>query len=611
MRTVRFQPSRTRPARTRPARNDLLIVAGLSVALLAWFLWPFLAHGERFPLGPDAPVYLWWTRIAGEEGLTAVGHRAGVPALSLVLQGTLGRSVVEVTAALEVALGVTVGLAVAALLRGRTTRAGWILAGALAGTFAVHLAAGYLANMANAAAFLAAAVALAEGTRRSPWVAAGALAAAGLAHPHFFFLGAAVLLLAAALAWRADRPEALRVGGAVLGGGALLGAGLLALLAGPRPPEVDTSRDAFLRRAGLGGELRSAYLDRLVLRWTRYVQWASLPLAALGLSPARGFLGRLLHAWMLALLAGVAGAVLTGWFPPDRFVTFGFAVPILAALGLVRLVRWFGDRRALGIAVSSALTLAMLAGAFIAWNRQEPFLSEEEVGAATAANAHAARIDPVDRGPLVFLVNERDETVTFLATRAGNVIRAAMPPDRIRDVVIVVTPLEESVSAERDALERLTARDRQRAEDRSGPASATFVLRPFDRVDEAGSGIVIEGASPEGATGAVEPLLPASPNAIAVTSVLVLAFTWLAGYGWARVAVADATTAAAAAPAFGIGALVLFAVALERTGLAIEALAGAWVGSAIAGGGGYLAWQVLERRARTRSADEVPQHQDE
>jgi hypothetical protein len=609
MRTVPFQRSRIRPARTRPARNDLLIVAGLSIALLAWFLWPFIAHGERFPLGPDTPVYLWWTRLAGEEGLSAVGHRAGVPALSLVLQGTLGRSVIEVTAALEVALGATVGLAVAALLRGRTTRAGWILAGALAGTFAVHLAAGYLANLANAAAFLAAAVALAEGTRRSPWIAAGALAAAGLAHPLFFFLGAAVLLLAAALAWRADRAEALRVGGAVLGGGALLGAGLLSLLSGPRPPEVDTSRDAFLRRAGLGGELRSAYLDRLVQRWARYVQWASLPLAALGLSSARGFVGRLLRAWIVALIAGVVAAVITGWFPPDRFVTFGFAVPILAALGLVRLVGWFGDRRALGIVVAGALTLAMLAGAFIAWNRQEPFLSEEEVDAATAANALGAA---TGRGPLVFLVNEQDETVTFLATRAGNVIRAAMPPDRIRDVVIVVPPLHDANRGpERRALERLTAQDLQRAHLQAEGQPATFVLRPFDRIDEASAGIVIEGASSEGATGAVEPLLPASPNGIAVTSVLVLAFTWLAGFGWARVAVADATSAAAAAPAFGVGALVLLAVALERIGLPIGSAAGAWVVSAIAGGFGYLTWLVLEWRSRPRAAEQVPQHEHE
>jgi hypothetical protein len=303
-------------------------------------------------------------------------------------------------------------------------------------------------------------------------------------------------------------------------------------------------------------------------------------------------------------------AILTGWFPPDRFVTFGFAVPILAALGLVRLVRWFGDRRALGIAVAGALTLAMLAGAFIAWDRQEPFLSVEEVRATTAANALGVAQSRGDPAPLVFLVNERDETVTFLATRAGNVIRAAMPPDRIRDVVIVVPPLDGDTSPERDALERLTANDGRQAERRSGPV-ATFVLRPFDRVDEADSGIVIEGASSEGAIGAVEPLLPASPNAIAVTSVLVLAFTWLAGYGWARVAVADATNAAGAAPAFGVSALVLFAVALERVGVAIGTPPGAWIVSAIAGGSGYVAWLVLERRTRPRPAEEVSQQEDE
>lgn len=595
-----------RTDRIAHARSDLLLVAGLSIALLAWFLWPFLAHGERFPLGPDAPVYLWWTRLAGAEGLSTVGHRAGVPALSLVLQGTLGRSVVEVTAALEVALGATVGLAVAGLLRGRTTRAGWILAGLFAGTFAVHLATGYLANLANAAAFLAAAVALAEGTRRNAWLAAAALAAAGLAHPLFFVLGAAILLFAAALAWRADRAEAIRIGGAVLGGGVLLGAGLLALLVGPRPPEVDTSRDAFLRRAGLGGELRSAYFDRLIHRWTRYVQWASLPLAALGISQAPGFVGRLLRAWIAALLAGVAVAIVTGWFPPDRFVTFGFAVPILAALGIVRLVRWFGGRRALGFAVAGALTLAMLAGAFIAWDRQEPFLSEAEVAAATAA---ANELTPGDHGPLVFLVNERDDTVTFLATRAGNVIRAAMPPDRIRDVVIVVPPLDGVASAERDALERLTARDLRLVEERSGPAFATFVLPPFDRVDDPDVGIVIEDASSRSVTSAVDPLLPASPGGIVVTSALALAFTWFAGYGWARVALADATNAAAVAPALGVAVLVLVAVALERVGLPIEGSAGAWVVSAIAGGGGYAVWLFLERRARARSAHEIPQQQ--
>ncbi|MGH7359687.1 MAG: hypothetical protein ACREJR_12815, partial [Candidatus Rokuibacteriota bacterium] len=71
-------------------RIDRRLLAALAVGLLAWLLWPFVAHGLRFPLGPDAPVYLWWTRLAGEEGLSAVGARPGAPALALVVEGALG-----------------------------------------------------------------------------------------------------------------------------------------------------------------------------------------------------------------------------------------------------------------------------------------------------------------------------------------------------------------------------------------------------------------------------------------------------------------------------------------------------------------------------------------
>ncbi|MFM8945008.1 MAG: TldD/PmbA family protein, partial [Actinomycetota bacterium] len=43
-------------------------------------------HGWHTPVGPDAPVYLWWARIAGVEGLSAVGERVGEPALALALE---------------------------------------------------------------------------------------------------------------------------------------------------------------------------------------------------------------------------------------------------------------------------------------------------------------------------------------------------------------------------------------------------------------------------------------------------------------------------------------------------------------------------------------------
>ena len=583
--------------------------------MLLWFLWPFLARGHGFPVGPDIPVYLWWTRLAGAEGLSAVGHRPGVPGLSLALAGTLGRSVVETLAALEVLLGAGLGLAAAALLRGWTSRAGWLLGGALAGAFATHLATGYLANLMLAVAFLAAVRALAEGTSRGTAGAAGLLAAGGLAHPLFFLLGAAILGLTAMSALRAEgepaaRGEAARIGAAVAGAGVVTGLGLAAMLVGQDPLAVDTSRDGFLRRAGLDAVLRSAYLDRLVQRWTRYVQWASLPLAALGFFSTRGFLRRLLLAWSVTLVAGVALAVAIGWAPADRFITFGFVVPILAALGLVRLWHALEPRRPLALAVTGALTLAMLAGAFFSWNRQEPFLSELEVERLATANRAVAAIE--SGTALVLWVNDDEGPGTFLATRAGNLFRSSLPPDRIRDVVVFVPPSGPGSVTERVALSRLTRRDVALAVARTGGRRIDLLVAPFDRIDlgtaqrerrwtRVDTGVFVRptlGLAPE----PVDPLAPSSPLAIALSSLLAFALVGAVGYGWSRVALEDRLDAAALAPAFGAAALTLAAILLDRLGVPLDGTGGPVVASALAGGSGHALWLVRQRRARARRA---------
>ncbi|HEX6330174.1 MAG TPA: hypothetical protein VF129_02635 [Actinomycetota bacterium] len=573
----------------------------MATGLLAWFLWPFVANGLRFPVGPDAPVYLWWTRIAGEEGLAAVAPRPGAPALTLVLQGAFGRTVVESVAALEITLGVAVGLASASLLRGRD-RGTWLLAGALAGTFAVHLAAGYVANLLQAAVFLAAAVVLAVGSGRGAIFAAAAVAAGVLVHPPFAALGSGILLLAAVMAWRRDRPSAVREGLAVLAGSALGATALLAMPTDPPRPRGATSRDAFLRRAGLDDELRGSYADRFFRRWTRYVQWVSLPLAAVGLWEPDGFVGRFLRAWAITTVVGVGLAFATGRLPPDRLVTFGFVVPILAALGLTRLGRRLRPRRTFAIAAVGGSTVLLLAGSLIAWNRQEPFLSGEEVAAAAAANAIVARLD--HGTPLAFLVNTTDQTGSFLATRAANVLRAAVPPDRIRDVVVVVRPAGGDADRERAALERVTADDLRRAERRSGRPAATFVLRPFNPVDDPEDAIVLDASTPVSGD-PVEPLRASSPGGIALSAGLATVLLTAAGFGWARAAVRDAAAALALAPAAGAAVLVLVAVGLERFELLLADPAGAWVVSGIAGGGGYGAWGILERLTRPRSPAEV------
>jgi hypothetical protein len=103
----------------------------------------------------------------------------------------------------------------------------------------------------------------------------------------------------------------------------------------------------------------------------------------------------------------------------------------------------------------------------------------------------------------------------------------------------------------------------------------------------------------------VDPLEPSSAAGIAWASIVALALLTVAGYGWARIGLADAITAAAAAPAVGAPMLILVATALDAFGVALGTKVGALAASAFAGGGGYLIWFVLERRAGSGSAPQI------
>ena len=79
-----------------------------------------------------------------------------------MLAGVTHLRVAAVTAGFEAAFGAAIGAGAAMLVRAagamtgerRGIRAAWVLAGLLAGLFTVHLAAGYLANLAFAAPFV-------------------------------------------------------------------------------------------------------------------------------------------------------------------------------------------------------------------------------------------------------------------------------------------------------------------------------------------------------------------------------------------------------------------------------------------------------------------------
>ncbi|HEX7248710.1 MAG TPA: hypothetical protein VF351_11490, partial [Actinomycetota bacterium] len=592
------------------------------------FAWPGLLYGWTFPPGPDATVYLWWTRLGVAEGIARVGARPGAPALIAVVAGTLRSGPISAIAGLQQAAGVSVGLACVALVHRRTRghRLGWMLAGLMGGVFAVHLAAGYVSNLVFAVTFLAAAAALARRTLRGTVAAAVLLGGGGLAHPQFFVAGAAILATAAGVAWMLE-PEhgwpsdAGRVLGAIAGGGLLVGTGLLAALAGPPALAVDTSKDAFLRRAGLGGLLVENYEVRFREGLRRFAPWATLPLAAIGTLQVHSFTRRFLVAWAAFTLIGVAVGSVTGWFPPERVLTFGFALPILAAMALT----WIWERADVhgwrSVTITAVLALLLLAPIVNTQRHQSPFISVDDLSAVTLAGRIAATL-PADT-PLVFVVDDVDGTATFLATNITNAARAAVPPERIDDVYVFVGTLDDLAARrptvrgalEYDTLSRVTLSDLPAGE------LATFVApewheRPSVSPSEGletwtagdarlrGTTVLSSVPNPRPLPPGLDELGPSTPAAITVTALAVLMLLWLVGSGWAWWTFSDRVAALAAAPAFGVATITIAGLTVERLGVGL----GGWQGPALASGLALVCGQVLrvvQRKPLDHAAPEV------
>ena len=135
---------RTRARHVRTA-VDLALIGLLGAVLLRLFLWPTLRHVYPFPVGPDVPVYLWWTRVAMSGGVALASERPGAPALIATVTGALDQGLVAGLGGLQYALGPAIGLAAVALARGRGRTlpgGGWVAAGVLAGAGARFLGGG-------------------------------------------------------------------------------------------------------------------------------------------------------------------------------------------------------------------------------------------------------------------------------------------------------------------------------------------------------------------------------------------------------------------------------------------------------------------------------------
>ncbi|MEP6758275.1 MAG: hypothetical protein ABJB55_03685 [Actinomycetota bacterium] len=538
-----------------------MLLAAVMAGLLLWLLVPFFLRQDGSPVGADTAVYVWWMRLAGHDGLSAIGSRPGVPAVSLVLAGVTGASAVTTTAAIACVLVVVAASSGAALSRaGGATGDVSAVAAALTGIFATYLAAGHLSNVTFAALFLAGLACTFGRARPRGMVAAIALVgAAGLSHPDFLVAAIAIMVIAAMLAWVAhERKEAMTLIGVTAGGVALAGLGLATTVTGGPAFDVDTSRDVFLIRVGQLPLLRQLYLDRLVPKASGYALWAWLPLAAVGLTRRCGQLGRLLIAWCAVLAIGVVVGIARQPFPPHRVIAFGFCLPILAALGLeaiaVRLWRT-------GPLIVIAMIVVVAASATVTWmHAPRPF--DAPVAASIPQDTVLWSASPTGT-PVIVDLPTRGPGAVAAVLRAANLVRAEVPPEWIRDV-LVRFPRPATADPEAYALWVDTESQVQRA-----VASASAAPREI-RIDGATTSAVplAPGASVVAATtdGGPQTTTPLAIAAVALVSLLVLG---LAGAGWAQAAGVTGIGVAERAPAMGVAALILTAVVVDRLGVRI------------------------------------------
>jgi hypothetical protein len=605
---------------------DLALVAAIGMALTELFLRPTWIHAYAFPVGPDVPVYLWWAKVAASPGVSLVAERPAVPVLLPTLGAALHLGPVPALAGLQYALGPAIGLAAAALLRGRGARlrAAWVTGGLLAGVWATHLGAGYVANLAFVGPYVAAAGALARRTSRGVAAAALLLAGGGLAHPQFFLVGALILLVTAGIsalmegrhAWRSD---AGRTVAALLAGGVVVGAGLIVSLVGPPRLSGDTSKDAFLRRTGQWGALRDGYFNRFHQHWRRYAPVVSTPFVIAGALTVGGYARRFLLAWLAITALAVPLGILTGWYPPDRMLTFAFCVPMLVALGLVAFGRW--TRRwwiawPVGIVVFVLVTLPSIRD----WDDQQTIVSPDEVADVTLAGRIAATTAPGTA--LVFVADQPRTSSLFLESHALNVARAAVPPERAADVYVFVGRVGDLLAGRPtrrgDASFDLASRATFDALP-SGPR-AVFVVReldqePDDLADPALARWDVAVASsvpdPRPLPAGVSEVAASSPGAIGSATVRVLALLFVVGFGWAWWAMGDVPGAAAVAPAFGVTTSSLASLAAERVGAALLGTGTGVAVVALAGGGGYalLAYRLMRQRTLRFGAEAAGERQ--
>ena len=576
----------------------------VGVVILGIYLVHPILGGHQLPIGPDGPVYVWWTRYADAEGLGVLPGRFGVPSAALLL-GTIFRTdPVQTVTFLGPVLAAAAGLAAAAvvemLIGPNVPRSA--AAAVLTAAWAGHLAAGYLGTLALAALFLCAigALGLSERSWRPVVLAAGLVAAAALSHRPLLVVPLAILfgtmIALAPDAFRRQREGATlletAVGRVTAGaiGGAAVGIGM-DIVAGPEASGrlVETSQDAFLRDHGLRDLLRRQFRLRLAADTQRSVislvagsalGVTGIARKAWGRRAESRFLLAVVGSWAVLTLAGVAVLLVSGG-PANRLVTFAFFIPVAAAVGLEFLLRRGGR----GAVLAAVAGLSMIGASMYGWYRQEPFIERIEMQAVEATGQTIEALPPGT--PLVFLVDTDEKAAAFHVTRFANVIRSAVPEERIADVRMAVGRPEDYLSG-RPTITGNREHDRiSTSYLAEGPTtSAVFVLQLFNPsgypeaarlgTPVAPGVVALRGGvtiPPDGAGPVPRPLHQDEPGlgpiALGGLAIGALALFGLVGGGWTRWGLpgADRGALLTASPSVGLATLVLSSAVAQIVGI--------------------------------------------
>ena len=630
------------PERLRPglaaAAESLGLAGPVAIAILLFYVVLFPARGIRVPGWSDAQTYIWWARRTGTLGLSAFGTGLR-PATVALLSSAATLLHVPVEAVVEVigpVFAASVGLASAAWIESSLgpSRRRFVISAFLTATFLCLLVTSFYATLAFVALFVAALACLSDGlgsARRVPFVAGGVLVgAAALAHPIFASFGAIVLLgglAAMALARGAEDPDERRASHrrlllTAVVGGVIIVFGLL-VARSAAGPTLDTSADGVFRRLDLPSLLNRQFHDSLSVYLPAV--WPSVTAAVLALvairtwptetsAARRALFWGSVSAWLL-LTAGAVVLLFAGLsVAGQRLAIMCLPLPILAALGASA----GGPSRG---RAAAAARLVLLAGLiflvpryWLSWASQMPN-SADAVAGARGVSVVLAR-QPAGT-PLIVVVDERRISLSFQFTRYANYLRDAVPPARVPDVFVFVGTVPDFL-ARRPTIIGNTEHDRLAVDswnrirsELDRPALAVV----FSSFDSGGyrKALAMDGSRQlapgvvglPGFTGAPE---VAGPSGSALTEVgagplspwlpvwlspLLLIVLVVAGWPWVRLSLPSASAAihAGLAPAFGIAAISLTAIAVDALGLR---LAG-WAGHApfvVAASFGFLALRI-------------------